>query len=81
MLRLLAVVLGGFLLLNGAVDTINPRIGIRLWNWYVRRQFPAPLEQYYVDEQSHVATTAARSLSIIGMIAGLATVLSLVRGR
>ncbi len=70
MARTLGLVLGGLMLVDGLTDTINPHLGYRIWNQYVRRYAPGWLNQP-VEEYSRLSDTSLRYVTVWEVLMGL----------
>ena len=63
MARTVGLVLGSLMLLNGIFDTLQPRLGFRIWQRNLQQDLPQPLNRMYV-EYSQLSNSALRFIAI-----------------
>lgn len=63
MARTIGLVLGGLMLLNGILDTLQPRLGFRVWQRNLQQYLPEPLNRMY-GEYSRLSNSALRYIAI-----------------
>lgn len=63
MLRMIGLVLGTLMLVNGITDTVNPHLGFSIWERSFRRYLPEQVNSV-VGEYSRLSDTARRYVSV-----------------